>query len=87
MAPFQHPEGWDSQIKLREAVDLNPDPKIVEQFRKELHYTARENELWYTTRGGDFTLPWAELKIWDVAPLPAGWKKPNIGFRCVKDAQ
>jgi eukaryotic-like serine/threonine-protein kinase len=66
---------------------VNPDPKIVEQFRKELHYTARENELWYTTRGGDFTLPWAELKIWDVAPLPAGWKKPNIGFRCVKDAQ
>src|SRR5262249_3134648 len=24
------PAGWDSQIKLREAVDLNPDPHIVE---------------------------------------------------------
>lgn len=30
MAPLHQPEGWDSQIKLREAVDLNPDPNIVE---------------------------------------------------------
>jgi FtsP/CotA-like multicopper oxidase with cupredoxin domain len=24
------PEGWDAQIKLREAIDANPDPHIVE---------------------------------------------------------
>ena len=24
------PEGWDSQIKLREAADINPDPHVVE---------------------------------------------------------
>jgi FtsP/CotA-like multicopper oxidase with cupredoxin domain len=26
----EHPDGWDSQIKLREAVDLNPAPDVVE---------------------------------------------------------
>jgi FtsP/CotA-like multicopper oxidase with cupredoxin domain len=30
VAAAQHPQGWDSQIKLREAVDSNPDPNIVE---------------------------------------------------------
>ncbi len=66
---------------------VNPEQKTVDRFQKELGYVARENELWYTTRGGAFNFPWAEFKIWDVAPLPAGWKQPNIGFRCVKDAQ
>ncbi|HET9216050.1 MAG TPA: multicopper oxidase domain-containing protein, partial [Terriglobia bacterium] len=28
--PLQHPHGWDARIKLREAVDLNPDPNTVE---------------------------------------------------------
>jgi FtsP/CotA-like multicopper oxidase with cupredoxin domain len=30
LSPIQNPEGWDSQIRLREAVDLNPAPDIVE---------------------------------------------------------
>jgi len=30
VVPFEQPKDWDSQIKLREAVDLNPDPSIVE---------------------------------------------------------
>src|SRR5215813_4191543 len=29
-APSLQPPGWDRDLKLREAVDLNPDPKIVE---------------------------------------------------------
>lgn len=29
-APTLQPEGWDSQIRLREAIDRNPDPAIVE---------------------------------------------------------
>ena len=29
-SPITHPDGWDSQIKLREAVDLNPAPNVVE---------------------------------------------------------
>src|SRR5262245_12595358 len=28
--PLLQPEGWDSQIRLREAIDRNPDPAIVE---------------------------------------------------------
>jgi FtsP/CotA-like multicopper oxidase with cupredoxin domain len=29
-APSLQPPGWDRDLKLREAVDLNPDPKVVE---------------------------------------------------------
>jgi FtsP/CotA-like multicopper oxidase with cupredoxin domain len=29
-APSVQPPGWDRDLKLREAVDLNPDPKVVE---------------------------------------------------------
>jgi FtsP/CotA-like multicopper oxidase with cupredoxin domain len=29
-APSLQPPGWDRDLKLREAVDLNPDPRIVE---------------------------------------------------------
>ena len=29
-AASNQPEGWDSELRLKEAVDINPDPKIVE---------------------------------------------------------
>src|SRR5574339_1251284 len=35
-APVPQPEGWDSDLRLREAVDHNPDPGIVE-----VHLDAR----------------------------------------------
>jgi len=66
---------------------VDPQQTTLDRFRKEKSYEPSGNELWYTARGGAFNLPWAELKIWDVAPIPAGWKDANIGFRCVKDAQ
>ena len=66
---------------------VDPDQTILDRFLKEKNYKPRENELWYMARGGAFNFPWEELKIWDHAPFPAGWKEPNIGFRCVKDAQ
>src|SRR5947207_2470364 len=50
------PAGWDSQIKLRDAIDINPDPHIVEinieakVARVELE-PGREVEAW-TYNGG-----------------------------------
>jgi eukaryotic-like serine/threonine-protein kinase len=64
-----------------------PKPETLDYFRTELKYKTSPNEVWYTMRGGSFTDQLTEIKIWDVGPIPAGWKLPNIGFRCVKDAQ
>jgi len=65
----------------------DPSQETKDRFKNELGYVPQANELWYAMRGGAFNFPWEELKIWDHAPIPAGWKLPNMGFRCVKDAQ
>ena len=64
-----------------------PEAATLEAFRKDLNYVPSPNEVWYTMRGGSFNDKLAEIRIWDVAPIPAGWKLPNIGFRCAKDVQ
>jgi formylglycine-generating enzyme required for sulfatase activity len=64
-----------------------PSQTTLDNYRTQLHYTPAENEVWYTMRGGAFNDPLKEIRIWDVTPIPAGWKKPNIGFRCVKEPQ
>jgi len=64
-----------------------PNQEMLDYFSTQLEYTARPDEVWYTVRGGSFTDQLSEIKIWDKSGVPAGWKKPNIGFRCVKDAQ
>jgi FtsP/CotA-like multicopper oxidase with cupredoxin domain len=70
-APFQHPDGWDSRIKLPEAVDVNPDPNIVE-IRLEARVTrtrvnaTQEVEAW-TYDGG----------------LPGPLIRVNVGARLI----
>ncbi|SPF52243.1 Serine/threonine protein kinase [Candidatus Sulfopaludibacter sp. SbA4] len=66
-----------------------PKPETLDYFRtnKLLKYTPSPNETWYEMRGGSFNDQLSEIRIWDVAHIPAGWRLPNIGFRCVKDPQ
>ena len=45
------------------------------------------DEPWYAIRGGAFNGPLFDAVIWDAGAVPARWKAPNIGFRCVKDAR
>ena len=63
-----------------------PGPHALE-FGKLLKPPATPDEPWYTIRGGSFSDPLAKELIWDATTVPARWKNPNIGFRCVKDAQ
>jgi formylglycine-generating enzyme required for sulfatase activity len=63
-----------------------PGPHALE-FGKQLNPSATPDEPWYTIRGGSFSDPLAKELIWDATTVPARWKNPNIGFRCVKDAQ
>jgi FtsP/CotA-like multicopper oxidase with cupredoxin domain len=54
------PEGWDAQIKLREAVDTNPDPGIVEvsieaRIATVTYAPGRQIEAW--TYNGDIPGP------------------------------
>jgi len=45
-------------------------------------------DLWYTIRGGGFNFPQLVPDlVWDNGVVPARWKNPNIGFRCVREAQ
>jgi FtsP/CotA-like multicopper oxidase with cupredoxin domain len=64
--PAQQPDGWDSQIKLKEAVDINPDPNIVE-IRLEARVArtriseTREIEAW--TYDGGLPGPLIRIKV------------------------
>jgi serine/threonine-protein kinase len=52
-----------------------------------LYPPLSRTELYYQTRGGSFKFK-ADPKalIWDSSPIPARARKPDIGFRCAKDA-
>jgi hypothetical protein len=51
------------------------------------------DEPWYSIRGYSFLEEFKEEEqkkkfddvLWDSSTVPARWKHPNIGFRCVKD--
>jgi len=46
------------------------------------------DDIWHQARGGSFKFPQLVPDLtFDSTPIPARWKAPDIGFRCVKDAQ
>jgi FtsP/CotA-like multicopper oxidase with cupredoxin domain len=62
------PEGWDSQIKLREAVDTNPDPSIVEvsleaTIARVTYETGQQVDAW--TYNGDIPGPLIRTRVGD----------------------
>ena len=50
--PQLNPAGWDAEVKISAAEDVNPDPHIVE-----IHLTAAESEVMLTN--GRMTRVWA----------------------------
>ncbi len=62
-----------------------PEPKSVDAFKNLLTPPPTANEPWYQIRGLSYTEPLQDNPLWDHAVVPAQWKNPNIGFRCVKD--
>jgi serine/threonine-protein kinase len=67
----------------------SPSENMKTYFAQVLKPAPAPDETWYTIRGQSF----AEGEKLDPAVLfdsnsvPARWKNPNIGFRCVKDAK
>jgi eukaryotic-like serine/threonine-protein kinase len=65
-----------------------PSPQALANFGNRLKPPPGKDEPWYTIRGGGYDVPQLSPDLtWDSTTVPARWKNPNIGFRCVKDAQ
>ena len=73
---------WELVFEL-----TTPSANAVEYFRSRLAPPPSSEEPWYAIRGGAFNGPLFDAVIWDAGAVPARWKAPNIGFRCVKDAR
>jgi formylglycine-generating enzyme required for sulfatase activity len=67
----------------------------VEYFATHLKLSPEKLKPWYEIRGAGFITSLAGKAksgeylykgIWDYIAVPARWKAPSIGFRCVKDA-
>jgi eukaryotic-like serine/threonine-protein kinase len=64
-----------------------PEPRTVDYFKDRLTPSPTAAEPWYQIRGGSFTEALQDGLLWDYGVVPAQWKNPNIGFRCVKDPE
>jgi formylglycine-generating enzyme required for sulfatase activity len=64
-----------------------PTDHSVAYFADKLQPAPTLNDIWHQARGGAYDYPLSPDLIWDESPIPEHWKAPNIGFRCVKDAQ
>ena len=65
-----------------------PSAQAIGYFKAQLQPAPKEDEPWYTIRGESFEEPdLVSGAVWDWTTVPARWKNPNIGFRCVKDAK
>jgi eukaryotic-like serine/threonine-protein kinase len=63
-----------------------PSARALEYFASELKPKPGPDEPWYQIRGDAFNSKQLDDgALWDSTTVPARWKQPNIGFRCVKD--
>ena len=65
----------------------SPSQQAVDHFKDLLTPAPAKEESWYVMRGEAFNLPLDEAVLYDSATIPARFKGPEIGFRCVKDPQ
>ena len=68
---------------------ITPSQRAINEFAdKGLQPTPSLNTVWHPMRGGSYRYPVLVPDLaFDSSPVPAGWKAPDIGFRCAKDAQ
>jgi serine/threonine-protein kinase len=66
-----------------------PSENMRAYFAKVLKPAPGPDETWYTIRGQSFANgeKLDPAVLFDSNSVPARWKNPNIGFRCVKDAR
>jgi formylglycine-generating enzyme required for sulfatase activity/predicted Ser/Thr protein kinase len=66
---------------------LTPSPELLARFAKLLEPPAGAEEPWVATRGGSWLSKLAEAALPLAGGMPARWRDPSVGFRCVRNAE
>jgi serine/threonine-protein kinase len=66
---------------------VTPSAGALQTFARLLSPPPTADEPWYTIRGGAYDIPLVENAAFEWSAVPARFRAPNIGFRCVKDAR
>jgi serine/threonine-protein kinase len=64
-----------------------PSELAVKSFAALLRPAPTASEPWYMIRGGAFDRPLSDGVAYEWTSVPARFSAPNIGFRCVKNAE
>ena len=64
---------------------IKPSPGALKAFAGLLSPPPTADEPWFTMRGGAYDIPLVENVTYEWSAVPARFRAPDIGFRCVKD--
>ena len=60
-----------------------PLPRNIETIALRLQPPPTAQEPWYSARGGSHLHPLSDARTYTFLPLPARYRAPDLGFRCV----
>jgi serine/threonine-protein kinase len=63
-----------------------PSEGAVRAFSSLVTPPPKSDEAWYTFRGGSYRLPLPSALTYEWGAIPARFRGPDLGFRCVRDA-
>ena len=63
-----------------------PSAEMIARFASQLQPPPTAAERWVEIRGGSYAEPLDPKVLWDKVAMPARYRSPIIGFRCVKPA-
>ena len=61
-----------------------PTPELIAQLAGQMSPPPAAGERWVMIRGGSYSEKLDPKVLWDTNPMPARYRNPIIGFRCVK---
>ena len=64
-----------------------PSADAVLRFSTLVNPPPASNEAWYTFKGGSYRLPLPAALTYEWGAIPARFRGPDLGFRCVRDAR
>ncbi len=66
---------------------VTPSPESLARFARLLQPPPSAEEEWYAVRGGSWTTKLADAIAAGFIAVPARWRDPTVGFRCVRSAE
>jgi serine/threonine-protein kinase len=66
---------------------VTPSAAAIANFATLLKPPPAAGEPWFQMRGGSYNEPLQPNVTWESASVPARFHAPNVGFRCVRDAE